>query len=170
MPQLRPSAAKYEYSLEGLMLKLKLRYFGHLMQRSDSLERTLMLGNIEGRRRRGWQYEMVGWHYRLDGQQFEQVPGVGDGQGSLACCSPWGHKELDTTEWLNCTEPAVLTFLHLLCRKYWYILWPFGFFWAEVPSVYLPTFSSSVVRLSKVPCIFLNIHTYANCAYYTSIT
>ena len=93
-----------EYSLEGQMLKLKLRYFGHLMQRSDSLERTLMLGNIEGRRRRGWQYEMVGWHYRLDGQQFEQVPGVGDGQGSLACCSPWGHKELDTTERLNWTE------------------------------------------------------------------
>ena len=45
--------------------------------------------------------EMVGWHHRLDGHEFEQAPGVGDGQGSLACCSPWGHKELDTTEWLN---------------------------------------------------------------------
>ena len=42
--------------------------------------------------------EMVGWHHRLDGHEFEQAPGVGDGQGSLACCSPWGHKELDTTE------------------------------------------------------------------------
>ena len=48
--------------------------------------------------------EMFGWHHRLDGQEFEQAPVVGDGQGSLACCSPWGHEELDTTEWLNWTE------------------------------------------------------------------
>ena len=45
--------------------------------------------------------EMVGWHHRLDGPEFEQAPGVGDGQGGLACCSPWGHKESDTTERLN---------------------------------------------------------------------
>ena len=51
-----------EHSFEGLMLKLKLQYFGHLMQRTDSLEKTLMLGKIEGRRRRGRQDEMVGWH------------------------------------------------------------------------------------------------------------
>ena len=44
---------------------------------------------------------MVRWHHRLNGHEFEQAPGVGDGQGSLACCSPWGHKELDTTERLN---------------------------------------------------------------------
>ena len=55
-----------EYSLEGLMLKLKLQYFGHLMWRTDSLERTLMLGKIGGGRRRGWQDEIVGWHHRLD--------------------------------------------------------------------------------------------------------
>ena len=48
--------------------------------------------------------EMVGWHHRLDGHEFEQAPGVGDGQGSLACCSPWGDKESDMTEWLNWTE------------------------------------------------------------------
>ena len=48
--------------------------------------------------------EMVVWHHRLDGHYFEQAPGVGDGQGSLACCRPWGHKESDTTEWLNWTE------------------------------------------------------------------
>ena len=67
------------------MLKLKLQYSGHLMQRIDSLEKTLMLGKIEGRRRRGEeQDEMVGWQYRLDGHEFEQAPGVGDGQGSLA--------------------------------------------------------------------------------------
>ena len=52
-----------EYSLEGLMLKLKLQYFGHLMRRTDSLEKSLMLGKIEGRRRRGRQDEMVGWHH-----------------------------------------------------------------------------------------------------------
>ena len=48
--------------------------------------------------------EMVGWHHRLDGHEFEQAPGVGDGQGSLACCSPWRHKDSDTTEWLNWSE------------------------------------------------------------------
>ena len=60
-----------EYSLEGLMLKLKLQYFGHLMGRTDSLEKTLMLGNTEGRRRRMTEDEMVGWHYRLNGDEFE---------------------------------------------------------------------------------------------------
>ena len=81
-----------EYSLEGLMLKLKLQYFGHLIQRADSLEKTLMLGRIEGRRRRGWQDEMVGWHHQLNGHGFGWTAGIGDGQGGLACCSPWGHK------------------------------------------------------------------------------
>ena len=94
-----------EYSLEGLMLKLKLQYFGHLMRRTDSLEKTLMLGKIEGKRKREWQDEMVGWHHWIDGYEFEQALEVGDGQGSLACCSPWGCKQLETTEWLNWTEP-----------------------------------------------------------------
>ena len=93
-----------EYSLEGLMLKLKLQYFGHLMPRTDLLEKTLMLGKIEGKRRR--ERQRMRW---LDGitdsmNEFEQPPGVGDGQGSLVCSSPWGLKELDTTEWLNWTE------------------------------------------------------------------
>ena len=48
--------------------------------------------------------EMTGWHHRLDGHEFDQAPGVNDGQGSLVCCSPWGRKELDTTEWLNWKE------------------------------------------------------------------
>ena len=60
-----------EYSLEGLMLKLKLQYFGHLMQITDSFEETLMLRKIEGRRKRGQQHEMAGWHHRLDGYEFE---------------------------------------------------------------------------------------------------
>ena len=79
---------------------LKLQYFGHLMQRTDSLENTLMLGKIEGRRRRGRQDEMVGWPHQL-GQVFEQALRVGDGHGSLECCSSWGGKESDTTERLN---------------------------------------------------------------------
>ena len=92
-----------EYSLEGLMLKLKLQYFGYVMRRTDSLVKTLMLGKIEDRRIMT-KDEMVGWHHWLDGHEFEQAPGVGDGQGSLACCSHWGHKESDTTERLNWTE------------------------------------------------------------------
>ena len=91
-----------ECSLERLMLKLKLQYFGHLMQRSDSFEKTLMLGKIEGRRRRG-QHRMR-W---LDGitdsidMSLGKWTGVGDGQGGLACCGSWGRKESDTTEQLN---------------------------------------------------------------------
>ena len=65
--------------------------------KGHSLEKTLMLGKIEGRKRTS-EDEMAGWHHRLNGHKFEQAPGVGDGQGSLACCSPWGCKELDTTE------------------------------------------------------------------------
>ena len=81
---------------------LKLQYSGHLMQKADSLEKTLMLGKIEGRRRRdGGEDEMSGWHHQLDGHELEQAPGDGEGQGSLACCSPWGCKELDTTERLK---------------------------------------------------------------------
>ena len=81
------------------MLKLKLQSFGHQMLGADSLEKTLMLGKIEGRRRRGrTEDEMVGWHHRLNGHGFEQAPGVGDGQGALVCCSPQGRKESDTIE------------------------------------------------------------------------
>ena len=92
-------------SLEGLMLKLKLQYFGHLMRRAGSLEKTLMLGNIGCRRRRGqprmrWLDGITG----LNGHEFEQDLGVGDGQGGLVCCSPWGCKESDTTERLNWTD------------------------------------------------------------------
>ena len=94
-----------EYSLEGLMLKLKLQYSGHLMWRTDSLEKTLMLGKIEGRRRRGQQrMRLVGWHHQLDGHEFEPASGFGDGQGSLVCCSPWCCKDLDRTEQRNWTE------------------------------------------------------------------
>ena len=90
-----------EYSLEGLMLKLKLQYFGHLLQGTDSLKKTLMLGKIEGGRMGMTEDEMVGWHHQLNGHEFEQALGVGDGQGGLAHCSPWSHTESDMTERLN---------------------------------------------------------------------
>ena len=60
-----------------------------------------MLGKIEGRRRRGQRDEMVGWHHQLDGHEFEQAPGVGDEQGSLACCGSWGFIKSDRTKRLN---------------------------------------------------------------------
>jgi len=84
------------------MLKLKLQYFGHLMRRADSLEKTLMLEKVEGWEEKGMtEDEMVGWHHQLDGHEFGWTLGVGDGQGGLASCSPWGGKESDTTEQLN---------------------------------------------------------------------
>ena len=82
-----------EYWLEGLMLKLKLQYLGHLMGKGNSLEKTLILGKIEGRRRRGQQ--RMRW---LDGDRCKQTLGDSEGQGSLVYCSPWGRKELDMTE------------------------------------------------------------------------
>ena len=91
-------------SLEGLMLKLKFQYVGYLMRRTDSLEKTLMLGKIEGKRRRGRQEEkgtvedeMTGWHHQLNGHEFEQALGVGNGQGCLECCHSWCCKEWDTS-------------------------------------------------------------------------
>ena len=86
-----------EYSLEGLLLKPKLQYFDHQMRRTNSLEKTLMLGKTEGRRRRGRQDEMLEWHHWLKGHEFEPTQGDGEGQGSLACCNSWGLKESDMT-------------------------------------------------------------------------
>ena len=86
-----------EYSLEGLMLKLKLQHLASWCEELSHWKR-LMLGKIEGRSGRGQQrIEMVGWHHWLNGHGFEQAPGIGDGQGSLVCCIPWGCKESDRT-------------------------------------------------------------------------
>ena len=91
-----------EYSLEGLILKLKLQYFGHLMLKTNSLEKTLMLEKIEGRSRRRWlKMRWFRCHHWLYGHEFEQAPGVGDGHGGLAYCSPQSGKESDMTDQLN---------------------------------------------------------------------
>ena len=80
------------HSLEGLMLKLKLQYFGHLMRRADLLEKTLILGKIEGKRRRGTaEDEMVGWHHWLNRHEFEEIQGESRGQEKLVCYSSWGR-------------------------------------------------------------------------------
>ena len=113
-----------EYSLEGLMLKLKLQYFSHLMWRTDSLEKTLMLAG------KGWRQEekgmtedeMVGWHHWLDGHQFKQALGVGDGQGGLVCCSPWACKESNMTELLNWTEQCAMFWEQITCPQVTYNL------------------------------------------------
>ena len=112
-----------EYSLKGLMLKLKFQYFGHLMQRTDSLEKTPMLGNVEGRRRgRQRMRWMDGITDLMDMSKLQEMV-------LTACCSPWGHKELDTTEQLNWTEThlwstlfyfelLVLIYTNIPIRKY----------------------------------------------------
>ena len=88
-----------EYSLEGLRLKLKLQCFGQLKPRANSLEKTLVLGKIEGRRENGMtEDEMIGWHHLFNEHEFEQTLGDNEGQRSLACCRSWGHEEPDTTE------------------------------------------------------------------------
>ena len=94
-------------SLEGMMLKLKLQYFGHLMQRVDSLEKTEAGRDWGQEKKRTTEGEMAGWHHWLNGHESEWTPGVGDGQGGLACCDLWGRKESDTTEWLNWTEDFI---------------------------------------------------------------
>ena len=99
--RVHPKGNQSWFSLEILMLKLKLQYFGHLMRRVNSLEKTLMLQKIESRRRKTTEHEMVGWHHWLNGHEFEQAPGDAEGQGSLVWCSPWCCEELDTTERLN---------------------------------------------------------------------
>ena len=86
-----------EYSLEGLILKLKLQYFGHLVQRADSLGKTIMLGRLRAGGEGMTEDEMIGWHHRLSGHEFEETPGDSEGERSLANCSPRGHQESDKT-------------------------------------------------------------------------
>ena len=93
----------------GRILEVKLQYFGHLIWRTDSMEKTLILGKDWRQEKKVMtEDEMVGLHHWLNGHEFEWTPGVGAGQGGLVCCSPWGHKESDVTERLNWTEQITL--------------------------------------------------------------
>ena len=97
-----------EYSLEGVLPKLKLQYFLPPDGKNWLIWNDPDAGKDCRREVNGMtEDEMVGWHHWLNGHEFEWAPGVGDGQQSLACCSPWGQKQSDTTEWLNWTEPKV---------------------------------------------------------------
>jgi len=101
-----------------MILKLKLQYFGHLMRRVDPLEKTLMLGGTGGQEEKGTtEDEMAAWHHWLDGRESEWTPGVGDGQGGLACCDSWGRKESDTTERLIWSEGFLTVGLVCLCAQ-----------------------------------------------------
>ena len=98
-------------SLEGMMLRLKLQYFGLPHAKSWLTGKDSDAGRDWGQEEKGMtEDEMAGWHHWLDGRESEWTPGVGDGQGSLACCDSWGHRELDMTEWLNWTD-LLLNFL-----------------------------------------------------------
>ena len=91
-------------SLEGMLLKLKLQYFGHLMWNVDSLEKTHAGRDWRQEEKETTKDKMAAWHHRLDGLEFGWTLGVDGGQGGLECCNSWGRKESDTTKWLNWTE------------------------------------------------------------------
>ena len=101
-------------SLEGLMLKLKLQYFWPLDVKSWLIWKDTDAGKDWGQEEKGMtEDEMVRWHHQLDGHGFGWTPGVGDGQGGLACCGSWSHNELDTTERLNWTKLNSVYLVHL---------------------------------------------------------
>ena len=120
----------------------------HLMRKANSLEKTLVLGMIEGRRRRGWQsiWWLNGIINSMD-VSFKQIPGDSEGQGSLVCCSPWVHKELDTIEWWNNSNSThTHTHTHALscmCAK-------FGFIQFEEVAEVVPPSSLKLVE-ARVP-------------------
>ena len=93
-----------EYSLEGLIMKLKLQYLATWCEELTHWEKTDARKNWGQEEKGTTEDEMVGWHHHLSGHEFEWTPGVGDGQGGLVCCNSWGHKESDMTERLNWIE------------------------------------------------------------------
>ena len=112
---------------------LKLQYFGHLMWRTDSFEDPE--AGKDGRREKGTtEDEMVGWHYQLNGHEFEQTPGVGDGQGSLACCSTWGSKVSDAIERLNWNHADSHLITAYCCQYFEWII--FAILWSSMGQIY----------------------------------
>ena len=129
------------------MLKLKLQPFGHLTQRTDALEKILDDGkDWRQEEKRTTEDEMIGWHHQLEGHEFEQALGDGEGQGSLVCCSTWDHKESDTTElnWMGFPDGASHKEVPCQGRRHkgcMFILWvgkiPWRRAWRLIP-VFLP--------------------------------
>ena len=171
-------------SLEGLMLKLKLQYFGHLMWRVDSLEKT-DAGRDWGQEEKGTREdEMAGWHHWLDGCESGWTPGVGDGQGGLVCCDSWGHKELDMTEWLNWTELNWYSMRYLSKSIFFHMIFllsqhrllksPSSTYWFEIVFGYYMEFSyisGSISRLSiqSLFCLYIYIHIAQSSTYWCFI-
>ena len=116
------------------MLKLKLQYFGHLMWRTDSLEKNPDAEKDWRQGEKGMtEDKMVGCHHWLSGHEFEL--GVGDGQRGLTCCSLWGRKELDMTEWLNWLTKChrcFSGFVYFLSLSCWLHFGISGFLWWSV--------------------------------------
>ena len=100
------------------MLKLKVQYFGHLMQSVDSLEKTHAGKDWGEEEMWATEEEMIRQHHQINGHEFEQTPGDSEGQESLACCNPWGCKELDMTEQVN-NNKAVNSNTSLLSGELW---------------------------------------------------
>ena len=99
-----------EISLEGMMLKLKLQYFGHLSEELIDWKRLWCWEGLGQEEKWTTEDEMAGWHHGLNGRESKWTPGNGDEQGGLACCNLWGLKELYTTERLNWTDVYSYTF------------------------------------------------------------
>ena len=134
-----------EYSLEGLMLKLKFQYFGYPVRRADSFEKTLMLGRTEGRRRRGRQrMRWMAWPTQWTWVWVNS--GVGDGQRGLAFCSPLGHKESDVAEQLNWTE---YSWAQVSCPKLPRLLGAFCF----IVKFSLSIFKAFSLLFKSIPCV-----------------
>ena len=107
------------------ILKLKVQYFGHLMRRVDSLEKTDAWRDWGQEEKGTTEDGMAGWHHQLiNGHEFGQALGDAEEQGSLACCNPWGHKKLDMTEWLNWTELMIICWV-LPCRRFFIFIFSF---------------------------------------------
>ena len=124
-----------EYSLEGLMLKLKLQYFGHLMWRTDSLEKNWLVGQDWRPEETGTtEEEMIGWHHWLNRHEFEQSPGDGKGEGSLACCSTWGSKVSDAIERLNWNHADSHLITAYCCQYFEWII--FAILWSSMGQIY----------------------------------
>ena len=153
-----------EYSLEGLMLKLKLQYFGHLMQRANSSEKTLMMGKTEGRRRREQQRtrrldgitDSMAWVWASSGRWWRT--------GKPGGCSPWGRRESDKTEWLNNSKVPNLTVTIQTFNERWQIFGTFittltlkplannankSWIWPRIP--FISTRSVARINLPEIP-------------------